>query len=111
MMTNTVPDNDVDFETAVGDPAAYYPDPAAIAADTTLSKAQKQRFLNEWAHDLADRQVADSEGMAPGDGTSSTDAALLKQVNAAIEQVETAADAEPAGGVRGFWTRLKAIID
>ncbi len=108
-MTIDLTDAEVDFETAVGDPAAYYAEPQAIVADTTLSKTQKQRFLTEWAQDLADRQVADGEGMAPDEVISARDAALQKQVNAALAMVEAEPDAELAG-LRTLWTRLKAIV-
>lgn len=109
-MTVALTDADADFETAVGDPSSYYPDPQAIVADTTLAKAQKQRFLSEWAQDLAQRQVADSEGMAPDDSqTAALDAALLKQVHAAIAHVEAQPDADVPTGMRTLWKRLKAI--
>ena len=108
-MTVDLTDEEVDFETAVGDPAAYYANPQAIVADTTLSRPQKLRFLTEWAQDLADRQVADGEGMAPEGAKSAHDAALLKQVNSALALVEAESDVETAVP-RTFWTRLKAIL-
>lgn len=114
-MTIDLTNDDVDFETAVGDPAAYYADPNAILADTSLSRTQKQRFLAEWAQDLASRQTADGEGMAPDEApfahdTSAHEAAMLKSVNSALEQIETAPDSAPDAAVRSFWTRLKKVI-
>jgi hypothetical protein len=106
-MTTELTDEDVDFETAVGDPSAYYADPQAILVDTTLSQTQKHRFLTEWAQDLADRQVADGEGMAPEDSrVAAADAALLKQVNAALEQVANEPDSDAATTFRTLWKRL-----
>jgi len=98
----------VDFDTAVGDPGAYYGDPSAIAADDTLTREQKLRFLREWAQDLADRQMADSEGMAPERvGAVEADAALVKQVSAAITQAEEQADdASAPAAPRTLWERI-----
>jgi hypothetical protein len=110
-MTSDLSDADVDFETAVGNPADYYPDPQAIVADATLSKVQKQRFLSEWAVDLTDRQTADGEGMAADDTlTAASDAMLLKQVNAALEQVEGGPDSDPSLTFRTFWARIKQVV-
>lgn len=111
-MTAELTEAEDDFETAVGDPAAYYPEPQAIVADTTLSKAQKQRFLSEWMQDLSQRQSADSEGMAPDDSsTAAVDAALLKQVNAALADVEEQEPgADDVSTLRTVWKRLKAIV-
>lgn len=109
-MTADLTSAEDDFETAVGDPSAYYPDPEAIVADKTLSKTQKQRFLAEWAQDLAQRQSADGEGMAPDDGRrAAIDAALLKQVNAAIARVEAEPEPDTSTPFRTFWTRLQAL--
>lgn len=111
-MTSDLTDTEADFETAVGDPASYYPDPRAIVVDATLSKAQKQRFLTEWMQDLSQRQIADGEGMAPDDSsTAAVDAALLKQVNAAIADVEAQeSDLAETSTPRTIWKRLKAIV-
>lgn len=46
------PDEGKYTEAAVGDPAGYYNDPQAVMADKTLTKAQKRRFLDGFAHDL-----------------------------------------------------------
>jgi len=109
-MTSGLTEAEVDFETAVGDPSAYYDSPEAIVADTSLSKPQKRRFLTEWAQDLALRQSADSEGMAPADtATAAIDAALLKSVNAAIEAVELQPDGDGAV-FRSLWTRLRRMV-
>lgn len=109
-MTSEMTEAEVDFETAVGDPAAYYADPDAILADTTLSKTQRQRFLAAWAQDLGDRQVADGEGMAPDDTRlAAEDAALLKQVNAALADLDGAPDSDASATFRSFWRRLKAM--
>ena len=109
-MTGELTNDEVDFETAVGDPAAFYADPNAIIADTTLSKSQKHRFLSGWAQDLAGRQIADAEGMAPDAAASARDAALLKSINAALEQMETVPDSDPVAAVRTLWIRLRKLI-
>lgn len=117
-MTIELSDAEVDFETAVGNPGAYYVDPEAIVADTTLSRAQKLRFLHEWAQDIAQRQVADDEGMAPDDSRSAgtdasraaaTDGSLLRSVNAAIAHAEAEAETDSALTFRTLWRRLGII--
>jgi hypothetical protein len=110
-MTTDLTSDEVDFEAAVGNPSAYYQEPQTIVADTTLSKTQKQRFLSEWALDLADRQKADDEGMAADDTQSAaSDAMLLKQVNAAMEQVEREPESDPSLTFRTFWARVKRVV-
>ncbi len=100
----------VNFDTAVGDPAAYYADPQAIVADQTLARSQKLRFLTEWAQDLADRQTADGEGMAPEDNRTADMAAVrLPQVVAALAQVEAETEVEEVPTTRTFWSRLRQI--
>lgn len=47
-----VPDEGIGSEAAFDDPAGYYNDPQAIIADKTLTRAQKQRFLDGFARDL-----------------------------------------------------------
>jgi hypothetical protein len=95
----------VDFETAVGDPAGYYPAPEAIVADDEQTRAQKRRFLTEWAQDLCQRQVASDEGMAVagrcGDdldadahlaAPTDTEADLIKRIQAALQDLDNAQD-------------------
>jgi hypothetical protein len=111
-VTTELTEAEVDFETAVGDPAAYYSGPEGIVDDPTLSKAQKLRFLGEWAQDLAARQTADGEGMAAEDASvAARDAALIKQVKAALEQVEAQPDQEASSTFRTLWARLKRLAD
>lgn len=108
-MTATPSTDEADFETAVGDPAAFYANPGAIAADATLSKAQKQRFLAEWAEDLAARETAADEGMGAEDSSAiSGDAALMTNVHAAIAQVEAQPDSATAP--RTLWRRLQQLV-
>lgn len=109
MSNSASDDQDVDFDTAVNDPSAYYTDPQGISGDETLSRAQKLRFLNEWAQDLADRQTADSEGMAPERvGAVEADAALVNAVAAAIADVEQQPDATGAMDMlRKTWRRIR----
>ena len=96
------------FDLVVADPAAFYPDPAAVVADTGLSRQQRLRLLSEWAQDLVDRQVAENEGMAPeGVNNSAHDTGLLRQVNTAIETVEASPEAPP-GLMARVWRRLTA---
>ena len=108
MTQDSAQDGDADFDTAVGDPSAYYADPQAILADETLGRDQKLRFLREWAQDLADRQTADGEGMAPESVRAiETDAALVRQVKAALAQAEEQPiDTGPEWPVRSLWKRL-----
>lgn len=94
------------FDMVVADPAAFYPDPAAIVADTGLSRQQRLRLLTEWAQDLVDRQVAENEGMAPeGIVGSAHDTGLLRQVNTAIEAVEVSPETPP-GLIARVWRRM-----
>lgn len=94
------------FDAVVADPAAFYPDPAAVVADTGLTRRQRLHLLTEWAQDLVDRQVAENEGMAPeGLRQSAFDTGLLRQVNTAIEVVEASPEAAP-GLITRVWRRL-----
>lgn len=95
-----------DFEIVVADPAAFYPDPAAIVADPGLTRRQRLHLLTEWAQDIVDRQVAENEGMAPETVAESADETqLLRQVNAAIETVEASPEDAP-GLITRVWRRL-----
>jgi hypothetical protein len=94
---------EADFETALQDPAQYYAEPEAVQADTTLSREQKLRFLNEWAQDLKDRQCAEGEGMTGDDVDCGP---ILKRVQAALAKVEAEDRPAPEGGWRTLWQRL-----
>ncbi len=95
-----------DFDIVVADPAAFYPEPAAIVADKGVTKRQRLLLLAEWAQDIVDRQVAENEGMAPETVAESADETqLLRQVNAAIETVEASPDDAP-GLITRVWRRL-----
>jgi hypothetical protein len=99
-------DGDVDYETALADPAAFYPDPEAVLADADLSHEQKQRFLKEWLQDLTDRKAADGEGMAPTDGNQdASEAELLNRVQACLARLEGEHSPNGARG-RTFWKRM-----
>ena len=94
------------FDMVVADPAAFYPDPAAIVADAGLGRRQRLHLLTEWAQDLVDRQVAENEGMAPeGVRESAFDTGLLRQVNTAIETVQASPE-EATGFITRVWRRL-----
>ena len=104
-----IPSGIDDFEQVVADPAAFYADPASIVSDAGLTRTQRLRLLGEWAQDLVDRQVAENEGMAPEiPGAGAAETTLLRQVNAAIEHVEAAPEANPNLMTR-VWRRLTAI--
>lgn len=99
-----------DFETAVGDPSAYYAAPQEIVADETLGKAQKLRFLTKWAQDLTDRQTADAEGMVPLDSrATNSDVKALRDVAAAIEEVEASPEDREIAAPRSFWSRSRKL--
>lgn len=99
--------DEVDFETALADPAAYYAHPADIVGDDQLSHTQKRRFLEEWAQDVSDRQQAAEEGMdSVNSAETAADADLLRKIHAGLEQVGGKADADPARPGRSFWRRL-----
>lgn len=46
-------------------PAAAFPSPAALAADASLSRAERIEMLQRWERDLEARAIADDEGMPP----------------------------------------------
>lgn len=97
--------DDVDFDTAVADPAAFYAEPEAIVADSALSLGQKERFLREWALDLEARNTADDEGMLPDDSAASAgEAVLLRRVKVCLETLDGQVDADQPG--RSWWRRL-----
>lgn len=105
MTADTLPTDEVDFDTALSDPAAYYAHPADIVGDDQLTASQKHRFLTEWAQDLADRQQAAEEGMdSVNSATTAADSELVRKVNACLQQVGTPADEGKPG--RSFWRRL-----
>ncbi|WP_439534057.1 hypothetical protein [Polymorphobacter sp.] len=103
-------DDHVDFDSAVGDPAAYYAEPQSIVADDTLSREQKKRFLTEWAQDIEGRISASDEGQQLDDNSDSgsRDAALLQQINAGLEQVEESEDNDLTRPLRLWWKRWKS---
>lgn len=98
-------DEQVDYETALADPSAYYARPEDVLTDRELTLGQKQKFLTEWAQDLADRQQAAEEGMAsesPADAAAEGD--LLRRVRKCLEQLDGQTDS--AKPEKGFWRRL-----
>lgn len=106
MTADTLPTDEVDFDTALSDPAAYYAHPADILGDDQLTKSQKHRFLSEWAQDLADRQQAAEEGMDSVNSTdTAADAELVRKVNACLQQLDGTDDDSGEPG-RSFWRRL-----
>ncbi len=97
---------DVDYETALADPAAFYPEPEAVLADAELTHEQKQRFLEQWCQDLTDRQTADDEGMAlDHQNKDASEAELLERVQACLARLK---DEHSPNGARGriFWKRM-----
>ncbi len=99
--------DEVDFETALADPAAFYSHPADIVADDQLSMAQKRRFLSEWAQDVTDRQQASGEGMDTGSSAASAaEADLLRKIHAGLDQLDGKEDADRNRAGRSFWKRL-----
>lgn len=99
--------DEVDFETALADPAAFYTHPADIVADDQLTVAQKRRFLTEWAQDLTDRQQASGEGMDSGSAAATAaEGDLLRKINAALEQLGNKEEADKTRAGRSFWKRL-----
>lgn len=99
-------DAQVDCDTALADPAAYYADPQSILADDSLSYDQKRRFLEEWKADIVDRQVADQEGMGRGDGRAeAAEAELGTRLDDALARLAEQ-PAHSTGDGRSFWARL-----
>ena len=102
-----MPPDEVDFETALTDPAAYYAHPADIVGDDQLSHAQKRRFLEEWAQDVSDRQQAADEGMdSVNSAETASDADILRKIHVGLEQLGGEAGTGHAKPGRSFWKRL-----
>lgn len=93
-----------DFETVRQDPAAWYRVPQAVLDDSTLTTAEKQSLLDEWAQDLADRSTAADEGMVP-ETADITDRDIRMQDRVADAQKALAGLAE-TGGVPSIATRI-----
>ena len=94
-------ENDTDdFDIVTANPAAYYAGPADVFNDPELTKAQKQRLLEEWEEDLKRMLSSDSEGMAPAGGQldehkSDKDAATLRQATNYLRLVRGDEEGEP----------------
>ncbi len=86
-------------------PAFAYPSPAAVLADGRLSRSERLRVLERWVEDIVDREIAAVEAPAAAEA-SPADAALLRDVSAAITAVEDSAPA-PHGIVARVWQALK----
>ncbi len=84
-----------EVEPAVAGASVQYMNPEAIAADTSLPREQKQRFLSEWAAAIADPGAAAETG-APAGAHRADDLAL--RICAALAAVDKAgADETDAG--------------
>jgi hypothetical protein len=59
------PDNTLDVEEAIKDPANHFPSPADVVNDLRFTPAEKQRILNAWALDAELLSQAEAENM-PG---------------------------------------------
>ncbi len=103
----TMADHSDPFDIVLGDPAAYFETPRAIADDSSLSRAEKLQLLDEWAKDIADRSSAADEGMIPDvPGQIECDDALAAKIFAVREAVEaTPEDGLITTAVR-LWKRL-----
>lgn len=103
----SIESDEVDFETALADPAAFYAHPADIVADDHLAVEQKRRFLTEWAQDLSDRQMAADEGMdSVSSSATAAEADMLRKINAALEQLTGKEEADRNKAGRSFWKRI-----
>ena len=58
-----------DFNKALHDPSAVYPEPKDVLTDDTLDKSQKLRVLHQWEYDAREMMVADEENMAGSDSS------------------------------------------
>jgi hypothetical protein len=68
----------MDYDAALGDPAAHFADPAAVLAAAGLTVEQKIALLRQWEYDESEISVATEEGM-PGPGS-----ALLQEIGRAL---------------------------
>jgi hypothetical protein len=58
------PDNTLDVEAAIKDPANHFPSPADVVTDLRFTPAEKQRILNAWALDAELLSQAEAENMS-----------------------------------------------
>lgn len=74
-------------------PAFDYPSPAAVLADGRLSRSERLKVLERWVEHIADREIAAVE--APAAAVAPVDEALLRDVSAALTEVEDNAPPAP----------------
>ncbi|MGL6043472.1 MAG: hypothetical protein ACRC1J_06065 [Sandaracinobacteroides sp.] len=101
-----------DFDLVSQDPAAWYSVPQAVLDDTTLTRAEKARLLDEWAQDIADRSSAADEGMVPETaGLADRDVRMIDRVTEAQAALaEMIADDAALSLPRRLWRRIAAAV-
>ncbi len=68
----------LDYDEALRDPAAHFPDPAAVVDAEDLTAEQKIALLRQWEYDESEMAVATEEGMPGGDNS------VLQAITAAL---------------------------
>lgn len=71
-----------DFDAALANPAAVFPNPEAVLTRNDYSHAQKLQLLRRWQEDAEELSVAEEEGMAGGEPS------LIERVSAALARLE-----------------------
>jgi hypothetical protein len=62
----TRPDDTLDVEAAIKDPANHFASPADVVSDLRFTAEAKQRILNAWALDAELLSQAEAENMSGG---------------------------------------------
>jgi hypothetical protein len=99
------------YDIVCGDPAAYFTSPQAVLDDVNLTRAEKLELLDEWAHDLSDRNSAAEEGMIPdAAGPIDRDVTLGAAIVAARALVDASPDTPPPSLPMRLWRRLTGAV-
>ena len=76
------------------DPETVFARPADIEKHVGLTRGQKLATLKRWEVDVTQRLKATAEGM-PSNGTTTDDAALLKEIKIVIEAINAGEEPQP----------------
>lgn len=75
----------IDYTKALANPEKIFGNPKHVVADTTLTKAQKLKILEQWKHDATLMEIAEEENMGPENDTPPT---MLSRIDRAIIAVK-----------------------
>lgn len=72
-----------DFQKAIADPEAVFKTPSNVIKDTSFSKEQKLKILEQWKHDAKLLETAEEENMKVYDEKPS----MLSRISRAIDEL------------------------